>query len=133
MFSRTLRTCLTLSLLCFFTAPSVHSADRDYIPPELAPWVDWVLHKHPEINCPRTVTTAGPGSCSWVSNLDLKVSDRSIDFALKARTYATSRVVLPGTEALWPTAVTVNGVVAPVVRVGNQPAVQLDAGEYRIS
>lgn len=118
-------------LSCSLNAVAAN-AERLYVPPELAPWVDWVLADHPELQCPRDAATGDPDRCAWISSLGISVSTGA-EFTMTAQVYAPSRIDLPGNQQHWPTNIKVNGEPGTVIGGSKQPALVLQAGNYRIT
>lgn len=107
------------------------AADTPYVPPQLEPWVDWVLHAHPNLDCPRGLTNGKPERCVWVSELDLEVTN-SATFNMTVRAFSSSQVQLPGNAQWWPRNVRING--SPAQVIGKQrPKLVLPAGTHRVS
>ena len=130
-----IRQCLnSLVLLCLLgTAHTFQvSAEETYIPPELEPWVDWVLHNHPELSCPRKSTSGKSDYCAWVSALRLDVTDGA-NFSMAVKVFGESRIDLPGDKRHWPTNVKVDGQPAVVIGGSSQPALVLAKGNYSIT
>ena len=123
---------LLVALLGLFALPlPAPAADAPYVPPQLEPWVDWVLHNHPNLQCPRGYASGQLERCVWVSNLDVDVAETG-SFTMGVRVFAEGAVVLPGNPRLWPQAVRVNGAPAQVLGK-QQPKLVLPPGEHRIS
>jgi len=99
------------------------------IPPELQPWVSWVLERHPALNCP---VTASGATCIWPGELSLDLNDRGGHFALAVRTDREIAVPLPGGQARWPLDVTADGSTAVVLDQGGLPMVVLPAGDHQV-
>lgn len=122
-------------LFCFFclaVGPGALSAEP-YVPEELEPWVEWVLHTHPDHDCPRRYSDGATSSCVWTRSLNVKVGADELAFALKTTLLADANVFLPGNDRYWPQAVLVNGQEAVVTRTGQLPVVHLSAGVYDIT
>ena len=123
--------CCVLLLALLVSALPARGADP-YVPPELAPWVDWVLHSHPNLQCPRNAQNGKPGRCVWVSNLSLDIT-RGAEFSLTARVFTASRVELPGDRRNWPVNVAVNNAPATVIGGNSSAALMLEPGVHTIT
>lgn len=118
-------------LLPLFLTMNV-SAAEPYVPAELKPWVEWVLHPHQNLNCPRDAQSGEVGRCAWVSSLNVDVSSR-INFTMQVQVFAASRVELPGSHPHWPTDVRANDAPVTVIGGNTRPSVMLDPGNYRLT
>ena len=142
---------LTLLALAFLGVESRAHAqpiDEADIPPELRPWVPWVLE---ETNYGCTMRdTAQLGSdanmfndvnptagalttiCVWPGDLRVRVTDEGGTFTLDATSDRRSQLVLPGGGRRWPVDVQVDGAPAVVLIANNQPVLWLTPGRHRI-
>ncbi len=100
------------------------------LPAELQPWVDWVLQGHPRLRCPVTPQGA---TCTWPGELVLDVHEAGGSFALAVRVDREIAVALPGGQARWPQAVTVDGAPAAVLDVAGLPMVSLQPGPHQVA
>jgi len=121
-----------LLFLCIAFAPSAPAAEP-YVPAVLQPWVEWVLHDHPDHDCPRSYSNGAIGGCVWTRSLTVDVVADHLTFALTTTLYADADVPLPGDERYWPAAVRANGREAVVTQAGGFPVVRLAAGTYDIA
>lgn len=123
---------LLIVLLGFSLVSSLGlSAREPYVPPELTPWVDWVLDAHPDVNCPRHASSGQRAACVWISRLDVKVGD-GLEFAMDVRVWAEGLVPLPGGAELRPMSVEADGLSVPVL-IGPPPRIILTPGNYRVT
>jgi len=120
-------------LFLFFCLAVAPISAEPYVPEELEPWVEWVLHAHPDHNCPRNYSDGATGSCVWKRALHFTVGADRLTFTLKTRLLAEANVLLPGDDRYWPQAVRVNGREAVVSRARQLPVVHLSAGVYDIT
>ncbi|MCZ6853438.1 MAG: hypothetical protein O7G86_05915, partial [Gammaproteobacteria bacterium] len=120
-------------LFLFFCLAVAPIAAEPYVPEELEPWVEWVLHAHPDHNCPRNHSDGAIGSCVWTRALNVTVGADGLTFTLKTSLLADADVFLPGDNRYWPQAVRVNGQEAVVTRARQLPVVHLSAGVYDIT
>ncbi len=116
---------LALGLL----GPAADALAQDELPPELQPWVGWVLEGHPDLRCP--VTSQG-ATCIWPGQLALDLHAQGGSFALAVRTDREIAVPLPGGQARWPLDVQANGEGVPVLDVAGRPMVTLPAGDHAV-
>ena len=86
---QTLRWIAMLALASLGGAASAEPA----VPDSLQPWVGWVLHEHPDIDCPRDPQSGTPTACAWISSLELQVTEAA-RFAMRVEVFADSRVRL---------------------------------------
>jgi hypothetical protein len=100
------------------------------LPPELAPWADWVLHDKPEVACP---VLEGVRTCAWPGRLDFAATADGASFTLQARVDAPGRLALPGADDRWPIEVRVDGRPAPVLPDAGAPTLWLEPGDHRIT
>jgi hypothetical protein len=101
------------------------------IPAALKPWKAWVLHDQQERLCPLG-KEADTRLCVWPSTLHLDLGKAGGQFTLEAHLYAPGWLGLPGDDSIWPQDVSSGGKALPVQDHGGQPAVYLEAGDYRI-
>ncbi|MDR2367166.1 MAG: hypothetical protein LBF58_03510 [Deltaproteobacteria bacterium] len=94
-------------------------------PPELAPWVPWVLYGQAEKLCP----SRGEGrQCVWPVRLRIVVDRDGGTFEGVWEVRAESPVRLPGQSGAWPTDVTVTAAGTGTIQGVVQGAVQWAAG-----
>ncbi|MEZ5595100.1 MAG: hypothetical protein R3E84_01715 [Pseudomonadales bacterium] len=101
------------------------------IPAPLEPWVDWVLHAHPDARCPRDGSSGVVADCAWINRLEVTVAD-GLDFRMDVRVYAETAVPLPGSRAFWPLDVREEG-ESLIVTGQSAPAVRLAPGSHRLT
>lgn len=130
--TRPLFALLTLVLSLTAGVATQAQAAEPYVPPALEPWVSWVLHDHPDLECPRDAASGEPARCAWVTTLAVEVAANA-RFTMGVRVFAQSRIQLPGNGRLWPREITVNGQSATVVGGATRPAVLLQPGSYSIT
>ncbi len=100
------------------------------IPTALQPWVGWVLHDVPNINCPYSI---GQRQCEWPGDLSVKVSEDGATFVLQVYVDRDLKVRLPGNPELWPQSVRTD--TAPTTVVSDAtglPYAQLTRGTHTI-
>ena len=67
-------------------------------PQALNQWKDWVLEKHPDIDCPRIGKQAKEKVCAWPGPLTVNVKQGNATFAHTWNVYGKSWLPLPGNE-----------------------------------
>lgn len=110
------------------------------VPEPLKPWVPWVMFEHKDHGCPLILgeergedrESAGE-ACTWHSRLDLELGNKRGTFALRATTYGTRLVPLPGNDKHWPLDVKVDGKGAVVVSREDMPHVELPPGSHSLT
>ncbi len=111
----------------------VHAAPRmapEDLPPDLQPWVPWVLAEHPELRCP---VVEGHAACLWPGLLALQADGRGARFRLEVTLDRDLAVPLPGEDGAWPLDVRVDGAARPVRAEGDRPVVDLPAGRHVVT
>ena len=119
---------LSLILALWLCLAPTARAQQD-LPPELEPWVAWVLQGHPELRCP--VTSQG-AACIWPGELRLDLNTAGGSFDLQVHTDREIAVPLPGGQARWPMQVQADEQPAVVLDQGGLPMVLLPAGEHQV-
>ena len=121
-----------LVLVSLSTTSLARELPRAQVPAPLAPWVDWVLFEHPQRACPLV---DGQARCRWPGRLALDVGTQGGAFTLVVRLDAEAEVGLPGSEEVWPQAVTVSvaGADAGEVHATPTPAVILASGDRPVT
>ncbi len=102
------------------------------IPSGLDAWQSWVLQGHEEALCPTDYDNGAATRCQWPSRLELEVENNGCAFEQRWLAFAEGWAALPGSQALWPDSVTVDGQSAAVINRGGAPMVRLLPGEHRI-
>jgi hypothetical protein len=121
-----------LALLCSAVAQA-----QSPIPKELEGWQNWVLDGQAFRHCPFLANTDGSGEgnriCAWPARLTLELNQRGGRFTQTWESYSEGWVPLPGNLEYWPSAVTVNGVVAAVVARDGIPQIRASEGTFTIA
>jgi hypothetical protein len=120
---------LTVALLFLVPVAEAQDDPRQAVPPELAPWVPWVLAEVPDHGCP---VTASGTVCAWTGRLRLDLGERGGSFVQEAVVDREAWMDLPGEAGRWPQQVRVNGREVAVMDRGGRPAVRLGPGSHRI-
>ena len=122
--------------LLLFTAVTLPGLARPLapqdVPAPLQPWIDWVLQADEQIVCPFSFNNIKQRRCAWPTDLSLDLKEKAGKFTANWTVYAPSWIVLPGNRKHWPQQVTANGTSALVMEHNKRPAIELEAGEYRI-
>lgn len=126
------RVYLLAFLLAFSSAADARPLERSEVPPALAPWVDWVLQKHPDLQCPVNYNN-DERRCVWPGSLDLTIEATGATFSQELTVLAQSRIRLPGDKKQWPLQVKINDQAASVIAQDGHPAIDLAPGKYRIT
>lgn len=128
-------------LLCFLLAGNAAAQDNRsdvYVPPDLAPWQDWVLHGREFLSCPFFFDDweADPSRfvCAWPGALALAVTGNGGRFTQSWSVYAAEQwVPLPGDGRLWPEQVTVDGRAIEVILRDGAPMLRLAPGRHALT
>jgi len=122
--------CLSVFFLILLTAPLCRASQ---VPPDLAPWREWVLHGLEEQLCPPAFNNPGDRRCAWPSALDLDLTGKGGRFRLEVTLFAPAWVALPGRPDLWPEDVMIGDRRGLVALHQGGPAVFLETGENIIT
>lgn len=141
---------LTWVVLLLGHARAVHAEPLDpkAVPPELRPWVPWVLDGHDEIMCPVLPDSVGglgnirPAGtppeerprCAWPARVDLVLDEKGGRFTQRWHLEAAQWVPLPGDAKRWPLDVKSGGAGGgAVVLRGAAPSVRLERGDHVVT
>ncbi|MFE8073167.1 hypothetical protein QQM79_19060 [Marinobacteraceae bacterium S3BR75-40.1] len=123
----------TLFLIFLMLIPEARAALREQdIPPQLSPWVNWVLPDQGQLACPRTMDETAAFFCAWPGRLHLSEGDQRVRFRQSWTLYDQAWVPLPGESGSWPEEVRVDGRDAAVIDRKGVPHVQLSQGTHEI-
>ena len=111
---------------------SLAYANDSNAPPQLAQWKDWILEKHPDIDCPRKGTDAKQRHCAWPGLLTIDINPKGARFSQTWEVYGNSWLALPGNQQHWPTDVAIEGNSAAVLERSNGPMLFAKPGNYSI-
>lgn len=112
---------------CSLRSASAEPLSTKAIPPDLKPWVPWVLDGKDQELCPLQ---GDQPRCAWPSRLDLFLEDRSGRFSQRWHVDAPTWVPLPGDMKRWPLDVKDSAKSIAVVTRESEPYVYLDRGEH---
>ena len=121
-----------LALLSGFSIAGAKPLAEADVPRPLKPWTQWVLHDHPDHDCPQ-LYNGGARHCVWPSVLSLDLDKGRGGFRQRVTVYRSSFVALPGDARHWPQKVSVDGEPASLVSRDGAPSVYLPRGEHRIA
>ncbi len=126
---------LLLFLLPLFASASLCLAkEAPKIPPDLTPWVDWVLHDHQEEqHCLPLYNNADQLQCQWPTELLVELDDTGGTFRQSWYLNYQGWIELPGAARQWPQEVMVDGKQAVVLQKNNRPRLKLGPGNHTIS
>src|SRR5260221_559721 len=102
---------------------------RPDIPPELRPWVPWVLDGAKDHVC---TAVEGNAVCLWPGRLRLDLAAGGGSFRQELLADRDVDAPLPGDEKHWPQGVTLDGRPAPVFARGAVPTIRLSAGSHAV-
>ncbi len=117
---------LLMAVLLALAPPAMAQAP---LPPELEPWVPWVLAEHPEQDC---AITSGGRACTWPSSLRIALRPGGALFELWVTTDTEALVPLPGGQGRWPQDVLTDDRALVVEDIAGVPTVRLPRGQHRI-
>lgn len=100
------------------------------VPPELSPWVDWVMYDTPDLRCP---SLDGQRHCIWPGDLAVSVQSKGALFVYDVFVDRRTSVMLPGNKDFWPQDVEVDGGAGVLTKAGDMPTILVDAGQHRIT
>jgi hypothetical protein len=115
--------------LCFIGAGAAQPIASKDIPPELLPWVPWVLDQNATYSCPVVDDSA---VCVWPGELSFSLDDQGGGFEERAFTDRTIEITLPGSDEHWPLDVTLDNKPVVVLESDGRPIVRAPAGEHRV-
>lgn len=104
--------------------------DIQTVPPELRPWIPWVLEGIGDEACTSVLDTR---QCVWLSRISVDATATGASFELDVVTERRTRVALPGSNKQWPESVEVGGEAAVVLEREGAPFTTLPRGAHTIS
>jgi len=121
--------CLFLYGASAIAKPMNHAA----LPPELQPWVNWVLWDQEQRQCPAVYSQTNQRNCAWPGKLSLRVRPTQGSFEHTWQLYDDRWVPLPGDATHWPQQVTADGNSISVLSKNDRPHVYLSRGTHTLS
>jgi hypothetical protein len=128
--------CTCIGLAWTLGSPSVRAqpkaaepAREAGVPPELQPWIPWVLQGGDADRCAKLNGTA---LCAWPGAVEFDVREGGAEFRLSATVDAETWLPLPGSFEHWPLDVELDGKPAVVLAKDKAPSVRLTRGEHQI-
>ena len=103
---------------------------RQDLPPELRPWVPWVLDEVKGLGCPKV---QGQPVCVWPGWLRLDLGDSGGTFTLRVTADRASDLLLPGDAQRWPLEVRVDGRGMPIFDKGGAARLRIPAGRHLVT
>jgi hypothetical protein len=103
---------------------------RQDVPPDLRPWVPWVLDEVPQLGCPRV---QGRAVCVWPGRLRLDLSGSGGTFDLRVHADRDADLLLPGTAQHWPLDVRLDGRAVAVYGKGGTPRLRIPSGRHLVA
>ncbi len=123
--------CLLFGAMNSFAAPADEGVERQ-IPAALKPWESWATWNDRQKNSPTPFNDRNRPLDFWPSVLNLTVEASGGNFQLGLTVFSETWVPLPGSAALWPQNVKVDGVAQPVIERHGVPVVKAAPGTSRI-
>jgi hypothetical protein len=124
-------TALVLATVFFRAEPAssqpIPPAD---VPPELRPWIPWVLDEVRDFGCPRV---QGQAVCLWPGRLRLDLDAAGGTFVIDVQADRDVAARLPGSADAWPLEVALDGRPVPVLDAGGSPRLRLASGRHRLT
>lgn len=130
----------TVSLFSYAQTTGSATDPKPWIPKALEPWQSWVLHQHPDADCPF-LNDAKDRVCAWPQGLVLQLDDSGGQFQLTVTAASDAWLTLPGSTAHWPKDVRLHlneptataGPAVAVVSSDGRPRVWLKKGTQTLS
>ncbi len=125
---------LCLVLMFFICLRNTFAAplDKTAVPPDLAPWIPWVMHGQEEKFCPELCNQPQSFQCAWPAQLNIAATKDGGQFSQEWTVFAKTWIPLPGSPERWPENVLVNSVPTPVILRKNTPSLFLNPGKYSV-
>ncbi len=121
-------------LVAFCISGVVHS--EVYVPEELEPWVDWVLHDREQSACPYDAQSGRQLNCAWLREVAIDVlrdSDYGATFRISVHAFAESDIELPITSKHRPHDVKLNSQPATLGGGNDTPRLTIPAGTHEVT
>ncbi|MGE0087724.1 MAG: hypothetical protein AB7S75_25210, partial [Desulfococcaceae bacterium] len=128
-----LSVCFVLMFLICVKNAFAAPLDKADVPPDLAPWIPWVMHGQEKNFCPEFCNQPLSFQCAWPSQLKITAAKEGGQFTQEWTVFAKTWIPLPGSAERWPEKVTVNGNSATVISRENIPSLFLKPGKHSVS
>jgi hypothetical protein len=103
---------------------------REDLPPELRPWVAWVLDEVPDLGCARV---QGRAVCAWPGRLRLDLAATGGRFELELEADRALDLRLPGSAERWPLDVRLDERPVPAFERAGDPHARVGPGRHRVA
>jgi len=114
--------------------PPCHAKRELYVPEQLQPWVDWVLHdKKEQLECVPQYDNGNVYQCAWPSKLDVALNGQGGTFTQVWLVNSQTWVGLPGKDRQWPRDVKVDGDPWVIIQKDKRPGIELQPGTHTIT
>lgn len=121
----------TLVLIAFTIC---QAGKTPYIPEQLRPWVDWVLHdKEEQQACVSQHNDGTTYQCYWPTELKIVLNDRGGTFEQSWLVLKEGWISLIGNNRHWPQNIQVDGEDVVVLEKNEVPTIRLTAGTYKVT
>ena len=114
-------------------AAAAPEASAREIPSPLQAWAAWALWDARDLDSPTPYHDPKQALRLWPSRLSLAADGSGGRFAFDVMVFSETWVPLPGDGEVWPSGVTANEAVVPVLEHAGRPAVKLAAGQYKLT
>lgn len=106
--------------------------NKEDLPNLLQDWAKWSLDGVEKNKCDFAYNNFNDKFCYYISNLDIDIEDKEVNFVQKVRILEKGYVLLPGSVEVFPTNVLVNDKEINIISRSGRPYVYLDKGTYTI-
>src|SRR5262249_36029706 len=111
-------------------AADAQPISRDDVPPQLRPWIAWVLDGVPGLGCAHV---QGQPVCAWPGRLKLDLGATGGRLGLDGQAGPAPALRRPGGAERWPQAVRLDGAPAPVFERDGVPCLHMAPGRHRVT
>ncbi|MCD6527700.1 MAG: hypothetical protein J7K75_11990 [Desulfuromonas sp.] len=105
-----------LVMLSALTSPVFANPHLPYVPADLEPWTQWVMHDEQDQACTLLWNSSEQRRCQWPGSLSLMVNQQGGGFEQYWELEQEGWIQLPGDSHFWPQQVRVNDSAAEVLR-----------------
>ena len=124
-----------LTILCVLFPLSTVGKEV-YVPDDLKDWEEWVLHRHPQLSCPRESEQGANLACAWIRKISVDVvrqQPTGATFRMDVDVFVDSHIELPYHRSFWPHDVLLNGKPAVVGGGNKSPKLRLPIGLHEVT